>query len=158
MSVRQARPGDAVELVRLRAMMLQGLERSVAWDDEWREPARQTLVDRLADPESTLTAFVVDKEGGGLAACAVGTIEQRLGGPSDPEGRVGYVFSVVTEPAERRRGHSRACLTALLDWFRARGVHRVDLRASSEGEPLYESLGFRRTRDPAMRLRLPATD
>ncbi len=32
----------------------------------------------------------------------------------------------------------------------------VDLRASPEAEPLYRSLGFKRTRDPAMRLTLPS--
>lgn len=45
-------------------------------------------------------------------------------------------------------------MEALLDWFRERGVRRVDLRASEEGEPLYASLGFVRTPDPAMRLTL----
>ncbi|SNY60206.1 Ribosomal protein S18 acetylase RimI [Paractinoplanes atraurantiacus] len=154
MTARQAVPGDAAELVRLRAVMLRSFDRGTSWDDDWREPARQTLVKKLSEPEPVLTAFVVDRAGGGLAACAVGTIEQRLGGPGDPAGRMGYVFSVVTDPDERRRGHSRACLTALIAWFRAQGIHRVDLRASSDGEPLYESLGFRRTADPAMRLRL----
>jgi GNAT superfamily N-acetyltransferase len=156
-TARQARPEDAAELVRLRAVMLKSFDRGGAWDDDWREPARQILLRQLAEPEPVLTAFVVDKAQG-LAACAVGTIEQRLGGPGDRAGRMGYVFSVVTDPGERRRGHSRACVTALLAWFRGRGIHRVDLRASADGEPLYESLGFRRTPDPAMRLRLTTGD
>ena len=103
----------------------------------------------------TMAAFVVDRpDGTGLAACAVGTIEHRLGAPGDPQGRTGYVFSVATDPDMRRRGFSRQCMTALLDWFRAQGVRKVDLRASAEAEPLYRSLGFARTPDPAMRLRL----
>jgi hypothetical protein len=40
----------------------------------------------------------------------------------------------------------------LLAWYRRRGITTVDLRASTEGEPLYRSLGFVRTRDPAMQL------
>jgi hypothetical protein len=43
-------------------------------------------------------------------------------------------------------------VTALLDWFRERGVHAVDLRASADAEALYASLGFRRSREPGMRL------
>ena len=41
-------------------------------------------------------------------------------------------------------------MEALLDWFRERGVRKVDLTASADGEPLYASLGFVRTPDPAM--------
>ncbi|WBC17114.1 GNAT family N-acetyltransferase [Micromonospora sp. WMMA1998] len=86
----------------------------------------------------------------------MGTVERRLGGPDDPSGLVGYVVNVSADPAHRRRGHSRACVTALLAWFRHRGVRRVDLRASAAGRPLYCALGFRETADPAMRLTLPA--
>jgi GNAT superfamily N-acetyltransferase len=103
----------------------------------------------------TLAAFVVDRpDGTGLASCAVGTIEHRLGAPGDPEGRTGYVFSVATDPDMRRRGFSRECMTALLEWFRSQGVRKVDLRATAEAEPLYRSLGFARVPDPAMRLLL----
>jgi GNAT superfamily N-acetyltransferase len=149
---RPAGPDDADELVRLRAVMLTSMN-PPNWDDDWQEAARAALIDRL--PSATLAAFVVDRpDGSGLAACAVGTIEHRLSAPGDPLGRTGYVFSVATDPDMRRRGFSRRCMTALLEWFRSQGVRKVDLRASAEAEPLYRSLGFARTPDPAMRLRL----
>jgi hypothetical protein len=47
-------------------------------------------------------------------------------------------------------------MTALLGWFDGLGIGVVDLRASTHGEPLYASLGFVRTPDPAMRRRRPA--
>lgn len=146
MIARQATVDDAPELIRLRTVML-----GVAWDDEWCEPALAVLSRRLAEPVPTMAAFVVDRPGGGLAACATGTIEARLGGPGNPSGLVGYVFNVATDPDQRRRGHSRACLTALLGWFRGHDIRTVDLRASAMAEPLYRSLGFQRTVDPAMR-------
>jgi GNAT superfamily N-acetyltransferase len=152
MDARQATLSDADELVRLRAVMLRSLPRG-DWDDEWREPSRQLLRKALSEDDPVLVAFVVDRPGGsGLAACAVGSVEQRLGSPGNPGGRAGYVFSVATDPDMRRRGFSRACLTGLLDWFAAHGIGKVDLRASPDGEPLYASLGFVRTPDPAMRL------
>jgi GNAT superfamily N-acetyltransferase len=152
MSARPAKPEDADELVRLRAVMLTGLHRG-AWDDDWREPARQLLVSKLGDPAAALAAYVVDRpDEPGLAACAIGTIEQRLGGPGNPSGYSGYVFNVVTDPDMRRRGYSRACMTGLLEWFAGRGVRRVNLMASPDGATLYESLGFARTAQPAMRL------
>ena len=104
-----------------------------------------------------MAAFVADRpDGSGLAACAVGAIDQRLPGPNDPTGLRGYVLNVATDPAYRRRGLSRACLNAVLEWFGQRGVRAIDLRASAEGEPLYASLGFVRTREPGMRLISPA--
>ncbi|MER6612306.1 GNAT family N-acetyltransferase [Streptomyces xantholiticus] len=156
---RRAIPADAEELVRLRKVM-QDSFLGPDPDVSWQPAAVTTLRDRLGDPAGSLTAFVVERpvEGpggpGGLAACAVGTIEYRLGGPGNPEGTCGYVFSVATDEDMRRRGYSRACMEGLLGWFRERGVRKIDLRASSDGEPLYTSLGFVRTPDPAMRLSL----
>lgn len=134
--------------------MLAAVRGSAPAPGRWQEVALDSLRQRLADPHGSLAAFVVDKPDthGELAACAVGTIECRLGAPDNPSGETGYVFNVVTDPDCRRRGYSRACMTALLDWYRQRGVARVDLRASTEGEPLYRALGFAATGDPAMRL------
>lgn len=154
MTIRRAVPADADELVRLRSIMLRTLS-TRDWNDDWREPARAALTRRLGAPEPTLAAFVADRpDGTGLAACAVGIIEERLGNPHNPAGLVGYVFNVCTEPDMRRRSYSRACMEALLAWFRDCGAQAADLRASPHGEPLYTSLGFVHTSDPAMRLRL----
>jgi GNAT superfamily N-acetyltransferase len=158
--IRRAVPADADELVRLRAVMLATFG-TATWNDVWREPARASLVRRLAHdpaspaPSESLAAFVVENpDGPGLVSCAVGLIEERLGNPFNPDGRVGYVFNVATDPAMRRRGYSRACMEALLQWFRDQGVRAADLTASPDGEPLYASLGFTRKPDPAMRLHL----
>jgi ribosomal protein S18 acetylase RimI-like enzyme len=152
--IRRATVADADELIRLRAVLLQTFRRD-DWNDDWREPSRRILVRRLSEPEPSIAAFVVDHpEAAGLAACAVGTIEERLGNPNSLDGRVGYVFNVATHPEMRRRGYSRACMEALLQWFREQGIRSVHLQASPDGQPLYTSLGFGLTPDPAMRLRL----
>ena len=154
MIARPATPADADELVRLRAVLLRS-NNPPGWNDDWREPARQILTKRLAEADPTLAGFVVDRTGGpGLAACVLGSIQQRLGNPANPSGRSGYVYNVATDPDQRRRGFSRACMTALLDWYRTRGITHVELKATPDGEPLYRSLGFIRTTDPAMRLAL----
>ena len=154
MTSRRATPADADELIRLRAIMLRTFKTD-DWNDDWCAPAREILHRRMGAAEPTLAAFVVDDpDGPGLAAGAIGTVEERLGGPGNPAGRVGYVFSVSTDPAMRRRGYSRHCMEGLLQWFRDQGVRVVDLKASPDGESLYTSLGFVRITDPAMRLRL----
>ncbi|TDC37144.1 GNAT family N-acetyltransferase [Micromonospora sp. KC213] len=157
-TARRADSRDAAEIVRLRGVMLASMDGGQPPPGPWQESARQVLRDRLDGPGATMAVFVVDAPDrpDNLAACASGTIDLRLGSPGHPTGQTGYVFNVVTEPGYRRRGYSRACLTALLDWYREHGVGRVDLRASAEGEPLYRSLGFADVSGPTLRLRLPA--
>jgi ribosomal protein S18 acetylase RimI-like enzyme len=152
--VRRAVPADAAELVRLRGVMFAGLDGHEPAPGPWQAAAESTLRERLADPAGALAGFVVDRPDlpGALAACALGTIEQRLGGPRNPTGEVGHLFNVATDPGYRRRGYARACLAALLGWYRERGVRRVELQATEDGEPLYRGFGFVATRHPLMRL------
>jgi ribosomal protein S18 acetylase RimI-like enzyme len=156
--VRRAIVADARELVRLRGVMLAAMSGCEPEPGQWQEAAVQTLCQRLTDPGGPFAAFVVDKPDrpGELAACVVGVIESRLGGPDNPSGETGYVFNVATDPGYRRRGCSRACMEALLGWYQQRGVARVDLRASPQGEALYRALGFAPTSGAAMRLTTPA--
>ncbi|MPY50983.1 GNAT family N-acetyltransferase [Streptomyces acidicola] len=152
--VRRAVAEDAEEVLRLRQVMIDavgGADTSADWQTE----SLPTIRAKLADTDGTFAAFVVDhpEKPGALAALVVGTIEYRIGRARNPHGTIGYVFSVATDPDQRRRGHARACMEVLLDWFREKGAGQVDLTASAEARPLYASLGFRRTPDPLMRLR-----
>ncbi|POX40674.1 GNAT family N-acetyltransferase [Streptomyces sp. Ru73] len=166
--IRQAGPEDAEELVRLRRLMfaaMDGTDRPGAWEAEATKVARR----QLSGPDPVLGAFVIDADsaagdtathdgtaddgmadvgtaGSGtarrLAACAVGTVEQRLPAPQHPTGRFAFIFNVCTDPEYRGRGYARATTEALLDWLAAQGVSRVDLHATDEAEALYRSLGF----------------
>ncbi|MGW1804245.1 GNAT family N-acetyltransferase [Streptomyces sp. NPDC002078] len=155
--VRRARPEDAMEVLRLRQVMIDSL-----WSGgggaptDWHAESLPTLQKRLAEPDGDFAAFVVDHPDrpGALAALVVGTLEYRIGKAGNPHGRVGHVFSVATDPDARRRGYARAAMEELLAWFRERGAGHVLLNASSEAEPLYASLGFKRDPDPSMRLLL----
>ncbi|MFJ9947808.1 GNAT family N-acetyltransferase [Kitasatospora sp. NPDC091207] len=146
--VRPAVPADAPELVRLRNLMFEAMPTmaDLAGPGPWQASTEAILRDRLAVPAERLTmpSFVVDDPGrpGALAACAVGTLEQRLPAPGNPDGRFGFVFNICTDPGHRLRGYARACTEALVDWFDSRRVGRIDLHASSGGEALYRSLGF----------------
>lgn len=146
MDARRAVPDDAPELVRLREVMLAEADGLAPGPSSWQPLAEETLRKRLAEPDpgATMAAYVIDRpdQPGVLAACAVGLIERRLGDPGNPTGDYGYVLNVVTEAGHRRRGYSRACVEAVLDWYRRRGVRKIDLKATEAGEPLYRSLGF----------------
>jgi ribosomal protein S18 acetylase RimI-like enzyme len=138
MAARAARSSDAAEVIRLAGIMFTSIGQDIQSGD-WATLATRAFLDRIGrDAE----VFVVDENGGGLVACAAGTIATRLPGPRNPSGRVGYVQWVATDPFHRRRGHGRAVMTALMDWYGAKQVHVVELHATPLGEPLYRSLGF----------------
>jgi ribosomal protein S18 acetylase RimI-like enzyme len=76
-------------------------------------------------------------------------------GPGSPGGVQGLVFNMSTDPQCRRRGYARACLDALLAWFRDETEARViDLNATGDAIATYRSLGFTEPRYPALQLRL----
>ncbi|MFE9425353.1 GNAT family N-acetyltransferase [Kitasatospora sp. NPDC006697] len=152
--VRQGTAQDAPELVRLRLLMFEAMQ-GEARPGPWERTAERVLRERLGGPETTMGVFVVDDPAapGRLAACAVGTLEQRLPAPGHPEGLFGFVFNICTDPASRRRGYARACTEALLAWFDERGASRVDLHATADGQALYRSLGFTEHSVPLSRKR-----
>ncbi|MFE6160996.1 GNAT family N-acetyltransferase [Streptomyces sp. NPDC056486] len=161
--VRRATPDDAEELIRLRQVMIDSVfgtgsasASAHGSDTGWQVESLAVVRDKLADAKGDFAAFVIDRTDhpGKLAALVVGTLEYRIGRAGNPRGIIGHVFSVATDPDQRRRGHARACMEVLLDWFRERGAGSVDLNASADAEPLYASLGFVRKPDPSMRLKL----
>jgi GNAT superfamily N-acetyltransferase len=151
--VRRAIAADAEELTRLRVQMFVDIGRDPAlMDSGWQRRNVEYFRNRLAAVDE-FAAFVVDADGGGLAAVAVGWLNHHLIGMRNPLGRVAYIANICTDPAYRRRGLSRATVTALLDWLRSTGISTVDLHTTPDGEHLYRSLGFTEPEDRALTLR-----
>ena len=151
--MRRATADDIEELIRLASVMLAAMGHDPS-PEGWRQAARDLVpIDFEA---GTKAAFVVDHPDGDgrLIASAAGSITQWFPTVFNADGRYGYVQWVATDPEFRRRGHSRAVMVALLDWFRARGVALVDLRATTDAEILYRSLGFTDVDTPTLRLRV----
>lgn len=148
--VREATAADTPELVRLRALLFEGL--AGTWGtappgDQWRQACADALREALADQS---VRILVTSAGTGLACCGAGAVDRRLPSPFNPGGAIGHVFGVVTDPAWRGQGHARAVTTALLGWFDRQGIGRVDLHASPGGRHLYQSLGFTPHPDPVL--------
>lgn len=139
-NLRRAGVADAAELTRLRALMLAAMGGDPTVPG-WVQACEAAFARRLAEPDR-FAAWVVEADGR-LVASGVGWLEEHLPSPGALDGRRGHVASMSTEPAHRRRGHARAVLEALMGWFDGLAVPRVDLRATADGLPLYESLGFR---------------
>lgn len=154
--------------MRLLAVMLAEMGAEVGGPDApWRAAAHAWFTDQLARPD-TFAAFVVvvaaplgaggpgtEEPGAAVVSAAAGVCDARAPGPRTHSGVRGHVLNVATEPAHRRRGHARACLTALLDWFsRDTAADVAELTATADGAGMYRSLGFRTHEHPSMRLDL----
>ena len=146
-NLRRAEVGDAAELTRLRAVMFSAMGTDAS-SPAWAEQCERALARRLADVDR-FAAWLVEADGR-VVCTGVGWVEEHLPSPGSPDGRRGHVASMSTDPAWRRQGHARSVLLALLAWFDAAGIGRVDLRATPDGRALYASAGFRPLGGPAL--------
>ena len=151
-TVRFAVGGDSAEIIRLAGSMYgsMGVDPS---GQRWQRAAAGALAERLG---RDVAVFVVDDptEAGRLAAGGAASITTRLPGPLNPDGKVGYIQWISTDPRWRRHGMARAITSALVAWLRDRGVGSIELHATPDGEPLYRSLGFDHGPNPALRVRV----
>ncbi|WP_321475447.1 GNAT family N-acetyltransferase [uncultured Paludibaculum sp.] len=74
-------------------------------------------------------------------------------GPNDTRAQRAFIINVYTHPEHRRQGLARRLMTTAVDWCREAGFGIVSLHASTEGRPLYESLGFQATNEMRLSLR-----
>ena len=139
-NLRRATPDDAAELTRLRGLMIAAMGGDTSAPG-WVAACEAAFVRRLAEPDR-FAAWLVEVEGRAVAS-GVGWVEEHLPAPGTHDGRRGHIASMSTEPEHQRNGHAREVFAALMGWFASLAVPRVDLRATGDGQPLYESFGFR---------------
>ena len=60
-------------------------------------------------------------------------------------GLFGDVLSVYTEPEYRGKGLCTQLMKNLIEYGQKRGLGRIDLKATDEGYPIYEKVGFKET-------------
>lgn len=144
--VRRAVPGDEEEIQRLRHQMAAAV--FGATPPAADEPNHVAAVKKVrgwleAGDEAGTACFVIDAaDGNGLATAGIGAIDERLPNQRNPSGRSGYIYGICTDERYRRRGYSRLVMQALIDWYTALGIPRIELHASEFGEALYLELGF----------------
>jgi len=146
---------DVAALVHLRSLMFSSMGSDVgASNAAWRLAATGWFTQQLARPQK-FAGFVMEHPVDGVVSAALGVCDERAPSPNDVSGSHGHVFNISTEPAHRRAGHGRACLSALLTWFQTdTSVRVVHLSATPEGAGMYQSAGFYEPAFPSMRLQL----
>ena len=75
-------------------------------------------------------------------------------GPRYLGGRLAFVYNVYTEPGHRQRGLGRLVMETIHEWCRHERITSLALNASTSGESLYASMGYRVAASPMLYLAL----
>lgn len=149
------RPGryeDIPLLVKARLDFLRALGYSVQPEDE-SQIAQQIHGFLSEHLERDLFAYIaVEREI--IAAAGFLQVMEVMWQPMASKGRYGRIINILTWPEFRRQGLARTIMQELIQKAHELDLAYLDLDASPEGQPLYESLGFELTRahHPPMRL------
>ncbi|MGH2502540.1 MAG: GNAT family N-acetyltransferase [Ktedonobacterales bacterium] len=106
---------------------------------EYLEAARQDIRPELE--RGTHIAFLAEGDGQ-VVGCAILIWWTMLPNLQRLHRRRGYVSSVYTDPAWRRRGIARLLMEQLIVRAQEMGIDRLVLWASDMGRPLYVDQGF----------------
>ena len=147
--IRPATVGDVEVLVHQRVAMFSDMGTPMDADAvarSFREWVSGMLV------SGTYRGWLVETPSGEVVAGGGITVLPWPPGPQSMGDRLAFVYNVYTEPPHRRRGLARLVMEAIHGWCRAEGIRLAALNSSQEGQPLYESLGYRVRSNPMMTL------
>ncbi len=89
-----------------------------------------------------LLAFVARNDDGLMVSCAWLLLVEKPPSPRFPNGRTGVLFNVYTKPEYRRQGLARRVMGKLIEEAYDRQLDVLELHATDDGYPLYQTLGF----------------
>jgi len=64
-------------------------------------------------------------------------------GETLPTSYTAHVFNIFVEPTHRKQGLARFVMQTIDNWCKENDIHTLTLNASAEGQPLYESMGYK---------------
>jgi GNAT superfamily N-acetyltransferase len=152
--VRPANAEDIPLLIKSRLDFLSALDYPVLLYD--LQSATQQVETFLSEHLGRDLFAWIAMEGETIAAAGFLQVIHVMWQPAAPDGQYGRIINVLTWPEFRRQGLARAIMQALIQKAHDLKLSYVDLDASPEGQPLYESLGFNplQAKHPPMRLYL----
>jgi len=137
MKIRKALPGDAEDLVRLRAIML---EQVIGGPPEQRD--MEIIRDFFGRWGYDDPLCLVAEEDGEVLGCIASSFYNYFPSPKNPSGMQAEIHNFAVYEQHRGKGIGKALLIRVLRECRARNVGRISLYATAMGRPLYESFGF----------------
>lgn len=153
-SIRLATPEDIPLLVRARLDFLSALGSPILPDEL---PKASSKIESFLSEHLERDIFAwIAMEDETIAAAGFLQVFQVMWQPAAPDGKFGRIINILTWPEFRHQGLARAIMQALIQTAHDQNLAYVDLDASPDGQPLYESLGFTliEAKHPPMRLTL----
>lgn len=141
-SIRPATSSDLATLLEFRLAMLADI--SVAGSRPESEPGALRAANERWLSEHfgrDFAAWIADLNGRPAASAGLLWFAHPPG-TANPLGLEAYILNVYTRPEARRMGLARALMERAVEAATAAGVRRIWLRASDQGRPLYQDLGF----------------
>jgi GNAT superfamily N-acetyltransferase len=150
--VRRATVDDVDVVARHRVAMFRDMGEiaSETLEQVLLEASTKALAVCLAN--ATYLGWLATDAGGAVRAGAGVQLRSQLpriamDGKRVETGPAPLVLNVYTEPEWRRRGLARVLMQHVMAWAADTGLDRLVLRASNDGRPLYEALGFAATNE-----------
>jgi GNAT superfamily N-acetyltransferase len=144
--IRRATVDDAAVIARHRAAMFYEMK---SVDETESASIISASIPQLSEmlAEGDYSGWLVELEEKVIAGGGV-MMRRLLPRPGSLQGgEEAYIMNIYTEPEHRRRGLARKIMETILEWCSEGGFARVTLHPSDEGESLYCSLGFERTKE-----------
>jgi GNAT superfamily N-acetyltransferase len=142
MQMRNARPEDAPVIAQQRTHMFLEMGRvTEAGVPELLRVSTSYLARALVD--QAYHGWLMESADGKIIGGAGLLLRPLMPRPDAMSGPEAVVLNVYVEPEFRRRGVARALMEALLHWCRTQDIPRIVLHPTPNGQPLYESLGFK---------------
>lgn len=136
-----ATQNDIEELVRLRIAYMIDDFGSVS--DEEREGMKKQLPDYFSRKLGTELIAFVARDNERIVSVAYLHIIEMPANSTLLNGLYADVLSVYTEPEYRGKGLCTALMKNLVEYGREIGLGRIDLKATEDGYPIYEKVGFK---------------
>ncbi|MDE6652917.1 MAG: GNAT family N-acetyltransferase [Muribaculaceae bacterium] len=101
---------------------------------------RQYYIRHIAEgTHIAVTASYCGEECGCGAIC----LTEELPSPDNPSGKCAYLMNIYVREAFRKHGIAHKIVTHLIDEAKMLGCNKIYLETTSDGKPVYKSLGFR---------------
>lgn len=140
--IRRAEPHDARKLSALRAALFKEIGQVL---DDTEAPQFHSDCARVfaqSIEHGHCQAWLAEDAAGAAVASVAMLVLPRLPTPKRRETIEGYLLSVYTQPAWRKRGVAHALVAAAIAHGRAHGFARIRLHTTEAGRTVYSSQGF----------------